>query len=423
MGEGDAGRASRWGDDDEGSAAQAEVRDGKRRREANGPRGSVVLLVTGVIVAALVGGGLAINRFVLQDNDADVAVEAVPTTEGGEIDVEPVGTSATRLFTRTTESGIEVRVYESDDANMWGPGFVPEDVPDWCIPVSSVSATALTLDAIGQAQMPRSKEAPPDPAISFGLGGIVEEAPLALLVVQLADTVTQARLSHPSGATDSMEPIDGLAVLAVNVPMPDDDADDANGAFFDPWNGIASTLALEVLHADGGSDRYTQNDLMNGIPMWGSPECNPGMMTEGTAPEMTAPDLKLPKPGAEQPVDPVADRAAIEQAFVALYNDLGSKATLFRYLDDASGIDLTMKAIMRDHGDAIRAMEPEIDEMVFFSPIEASFTYTSGLDPWDDGFSGTLQSFGRARIVNGVWLITRSTVCQEIMKVGVQCTI
>jgi len=406
--------------DGSGRAERDAERDGK------GPRGWVVLTITGVIVAAIVGGGIAINRFVLDADDEAPGVDAVPATVDDVIDVEPIATSATRLFTRTTESGIEVRVNESDD-DIWGmgPGFGMEDVPDWCIASSTVSVTALTPDAIGMTQMPRSKTAPPDPAIAVGVGGIIEEAPLVLVVAQVDDTVTRARLSHPSGVSDSMEPIDGLVVLAVSVPMPDDanrDDNGVNGPMFDPWGGITSNLALEVLHRDGGSDRFTQNDIMNGIPMWTDPECT-GSFEGETAPEMTVPELKLPKGGAEQPADPVADEALIEQAFLALYADIGDKETLFRYVDDPSGLDLTMVGIIREYSDAYESMEPEILDMVFFSPIEASFVYTTGLDPWQDGFTALMQSFGRARLVNDTWLITRSTVCQDIMKVGIQCTI
>lgn len=413
-----SGVSGRWGDppaDGGADDSSGESAGGGR----SGPRGWVVLTITAVVVLALVAGGFAIDRFVLDDDTTQV-VEAVATTVDEEIDVEPVAVSATRLFTRTTESGVEIRVNESDDAMMFGPGFEMEGVPDWCVAASSVSAMALTADAVSQAQLPRSKAAPPTPAVAFGLGGIIEEAPLALVVVQVDDTVTRARLTHPSGAIDTMEPVDGLVALAVAVPIPEQE--DQNGLpMFDPWSGVASQLAVEVLHRNGDAERLTNQDLMNGIPMWSDPECMGSV--EGTMPMPEVPDLELPRPGAEQPLDPAAERTRVEAAFVALYSDIGDKDTLFRYVDDASGLDLAMVGIMREYGEAYRSMEPEILEMVFFSPIEASFVYTTGLDPFGDGFTGQLQSFGRARLVDGEWRITRSTVCQDMERIGVQCTI
>jgi hypothetical protein len=288
--------------------------------------------------------------------------------------------------------------------------------------------TALSTDAVSQAQLPRSEEPPPDAVPMLGVGGIVEASPLVLVVIQVDDTVTTARLSLGGVAADSMEPIDGLVALAVALPGPDPDEPTTtiDRTRFDPsmspWGVDLDAVALELVHDDGTSERLAQQKLWNSnLPIW-SPACQPGMV-DGTVPQPTTPELKLPKTTGEQPADPVAERAVIETNLRQLYDHFSDTDTLFSLVDDASGIDLMMVGLMREYGAAYRAMDVEVLDLVFFSPIEASFIYTTGLDVWNDGFSGEMQQYGRARLVDGVWRITRSTVCQDIARAGMTCTI
>jgi hypothetical protein len=398
-----------------------------RARGDRGPRGWVVLTITAVVLAAVVGGGLAVNRWVI---DHDQAEEPPVTTEvDNSIEVEPVSApSATRLFVRETEAGIEIRVHETKDNMMFGmpPVVGDDDRPGWCQPESMVMVSALSDNAVSQTQMPRTIEPAPDPAVAFGAGGVIEEAPLAVIVAQVDDTVASARMTHASGQIDSMEPIDGLIALAIEVPMPDPDANDPTGGPFGggPFGVDTRSLAVEFVHHDGTSVRMTDQQLWNGVPMWIDPECNGGGNFPMEQPKPEIPELELPDPGVEQPDDPALETAAIEQSLVQLYADVDNDATLFSLLDDASGIDLLLHDVLdSEHGPKYRAMEATMTDIVFFSPVEASFVYTTGLDLYDDGFSGLFPEFGRARLINGVWMITRSTLCQDIAKSGRNCTI
>jgi|CXWL01.1.fsa_nt_gi hypothetical protein len=397
--------------------------DGSPDRQ-KGPRGAIVLVITGLLIAALVGGGFAINRFVIGD-DGETVDAVVPTTVDDTIDVEPVSASPTRVFVRETLGGIEIRVNESD-SDMFGGGMpvIDDDArPGWCRATTTLMATALSANAIGQVQLPRTEEPSPDPAVMLSSGGLIEEAPLVLVLAQVGADVTQVRISHPSGKTDSMAPTEGLIAVAIEVPMPDQNPQGGDEPFRGPFGFDLEGVAVEFLNADGTSQRLTDQQLWNGgLPMWSDPECMIGF--EGQAQfEPEIPVLQLPKPGREQPADPAAEQARVEHALEELYDNFDDDATLFRLIDDPSGIDLLMVGLLREHGDAYRAMDAEISDFVFFSPIEASFVYTTGLDPWNDGFSGKMPSFGRARLVDGAWKITRSTVCQDIVRIGMQCTI
>lgn len=387
---------------------------------SGGQRAWVVMLVTAVILAALGAGGFAIDRWVIGSDES--AVDTVPTTEEDTIEVEPVSSSPTRLFVRETTAGIEIRVNESE-MDMFGmPAIDGDDRPAWCRTTTTVMASALSAEAIGQVQLPRTEGPSPDPAVMMSAGGVIEESPLVVVLGQVDDDITQARLSHPSGETDSMAPTDGLIVLAIEVPMPEQgDAGNGPEQFNGPFGVDTSGVAVEFLHADGTSKRLTEQQLWNGLPLWNDPECNGGFGGE-TFPEPEIPVLNLPKPGSEQPADPTVERAAIERTLTELYDDFGDRSTLFRLVDDPSGLDLLMVGLFREHGEAYRAMDAVISDLVFFSPVEASFVYTTGLDPWKDGFTGRFPAFGRARLIDGTWRITRTTVCQDISKI-MQCTI
>ena len=409
--------------DDAGEADRSDRKPDRTNDEvasdaAKGPRAAVVLLIAAVVLAVLVGGAVVIDRFVLDDGDAEIA-SAPSATEDDVIDVEPVQASATRLFTRVTDDEVEVRVNASDDDMMFGGGFpFNDDAPEWCVLDGTVSATALTVDSIAQAQLPRTKEAPPTAGLTMGIGGLVEEAPIAVVVAQVGDDVRQVRLRHASGANDTMEPVDGIVALAVSFPMPENQ----NGGF-DPFGGVSQAVTLEVLRDDGQTDTFSRDDFWSGIPLWNDPVC---MQAQGMPVATEAPavaDLELPDAGPVQPLDPAVERGLIERSLTDLFENLWAKDTLFTLVDDASGIDIIMRDLMGQFGRKFREMEPEIVDLVFFSPIEASFTYTSGFDPFGDGFIGAQPAYGRARLIDGVWRITRSTVCQELAKAGAGCTI
>jgi hypothetical protein len=383
----------------------------------------VVIGVTLLIVALLGGGGFAAKRWFL---DSGSTVETVPTTTIDEtIDVEPVSSSPTRLFARKTDGGIEIRVHESDQ-NIFGmPAPIgADDRPGWCQIESTLMVSALSTDAVVQTQMPRSKEPSPKSAAMLTPGGVMEGSPLVLVVAQVGDDVTLARLSNVGGQSDSMEPKDGLVALAIALPAPDPNVSttalgpDIPFGPFGAFGIDTASVAVEMLHGDGTSTRLTQTELAGGPPLWSDPACfqnEPGFFPE---------KLELPKPGADQPTDAAAERAAIEATLDDLYDNIDDDATIFRLVDDPSGIDLLMDGILKgEFGDDFRSMKVAVSDLIFFSPIEATFIYTTGLDLYNDGFSGEFPEYGRARLIDGVWHITRTTICQDIVKTGFGCQI
>lgn len=95
---------------------------------------------------------------------------------------------------------------------------------------------------------------------------------------------------------------------------------------------------------------------------------------------------------------------------------------LFAEVDDPSGLDLLNDQLFDTwvNGE-FEKMSIVVDEVRFISPIEATFTYRpilqlqSQKDWW--------WEFGRARLIDGTWKITRSTICADIEKSGTRCTV
>lgn len=400
------------------------------RRPRSGPRTWVVLLVTVVAIAVL--GGAAFGVSVWMDSRDDEG-EAVPATTADEaIDVEPIGgNSANRLFARRTEAGVEIRVHETDDPMFGGEFGARPDAPEWCESESMASATAVSADAVAQTQMPLAKVLPPAAAVTPLIGGQIEGAPIYGVLVQAGPEVTMARLSIVGGGQDSMEPIDGVAALAVAVASAAEEPGDAGAVggtdlgrdvpMGDPWSDGLRLIGVELLHADGSTERITGDALMqgrNGPPMWTDPECTGEQMfiDEEPPPPPTTVPITLPPPGGTGPADPAAARAEIERVYDELVAGIADYATLARTMDDPSGIDLRVAAARPSDRGQIDRTTVEITDLVFFSPVEASFIYSSTVLPDEEPLA-----YGRARLIEGTWRITRSTVCQNLSSAGVEC--
>jgi hypothetical protein len=134
----------------------------------------------------------------------------------------------------------------------------------------------------------------------------------------------------------------------------------------------------------------------------------------------SVPPPTLPAPGAAQPPDPAAARLEVEQAFTDLHADIANWDTLLRLVDDPSGLDVLLQEAPAHVRQRILGIDVVITDLVFFSPIEASFLYRAKI-----GGEEMSPTYGRARLIDGTWRITRTTVCQDVRFAGngLECTI
>jgi hypothetical protein len=98
----------------------------------------------------------------------------------------------------------------------------PPPSPFPCQPTPVVLAELSNEAAVGQGFVPLVSATPTPPLFQVvtGMFGIAESSPAMWVAVQSGPGVKTVRLRLPSGVTDQMAPVDGVAVLAAGTPSP-----------------------------------------------------------------------------------------------------------------------------------------------------------------------------------------------------------
>jgi hypothetical protein len=296
--------------------------------------------------------------------------------------------SQTLLAERTLADGV-IRVhgqwYEGDMMSGW-PGFGDWEPAPWCQPTGSLRVSIATSDSINLSWAPWYREAKDGLAVSTFATGYVEGAPRFGVVAQVPADVTSVTLTTPTGS-DTATPIATEAgpIVVLVVPGP-----------------IADEPRLD-LERPSGAASVTPADLME---TWNSTEyreaCEP-------------PPPALPEPG-EQPADPAAAEAAVQTALATTWGD--DVAARLAAVDDGTGLEAAWEAIGEGpYAEAAAGATFTIRELVFTSPGEAWFRYDIESSAADFG-----NRYGRAVLgEDGVWRVTRDTVCQDLSLAGGNC--
>ncbi len=397
--------------------------DGERRRSSlydgdredaprNGRRSRWVLLVA-LLAAVAIAGGAAV---LLATTDDDPPREAAPDESVPGSD--PPEPAAAGSIERVTAEGLTVRLKVGDDAQVLGfPQQAAPGAPEWCEATGMASGTVISDEAVAQTQLVLSKVSSPEGGGQMMIGGTLEGAPIWGAVVQVPPQITLVRATYPGREPDEMEPVDGVAVVALTAPVPADAAGVPNvvGQF-----GLGIDLrqaTIEFVAGNGGRTTLDVETDLVGPPIWTDQRCWGQGVVDGTIPPPEPPEL--PDPG-EQPADAEAAEAAVRAALDDLFSaPVEEGREFFDLLDDASGIDLGVAAQMENHADLETLLtkgDVTITDLVFISPIEAFYFYDL-----ETPLAPVINRFGRARVVDGVWKITRGTFCQEILNYGVFC--
>jgi hypothetical protein len=129
-------------------------------------------------------------------------------------------------------------------------GVVPPcpGLPPICKATPSVLAELSSDAAVGQGFDPIDEKQPSDPLshLSVGMFGVPESAPAVFVTVQTGPGVTTVRLRLPSGDTDQMAPIGGMAVLAHGSPTPP-----PTGTVVEALDGSGKVLASMDVNESG----------------------------------------------------------------------------------------------------------------------------------------------------------------------------
>jgi len=305
------------------------------------------------------------------------------------------------LFERTTTNGFAFRVqlgqvWDSNLQSDWGAGDW-QPAP-WCYESGQLRVSMSGNGIVDIGGVSWYLEAFKGRAVSWLTLGGNDADPQWVVVVQAPADATNVRAAFADGSTEEVAPQNGIAVLSApgEVSTPIDEGD------YTYWEDPSPSFELTF---EGGAEPITLGS--NGVGNWDDPEFRESC---------TPPPPALPDAG-EQPADPAAAEAEIRAAMTELYGAIGAGAEGSDLIDDPTGVAEAREQVQEGgFADSAASAVATIAELVFTAPDEAWFRYS--IDTNGNDFD---NRYGIAVLVDGVWKITRSTVCQDLSMAGGDC--
>jgi hypothetical protein len=319
------------------------------------------------------------------------------------------GNQPTQLIAeRVTDSGITLRAHLGqlyDQSDYLSSEFGVErdwSPPGWCFESGQVRIALGGGEATGQNVIDVGAvswwtEPFQDRAISWLTLGTADGNPHRIVFVQASSDVTSVTVTHGDGSTDSVVPIDGVAMLVV-PGAPESIQHDEGGSI---WNEEVHDFDVTF---DGPEPVTVADAHVNS--QWNDPE-----FSESCQP----PPPALPEPG-DQPTNPAAAQQTITDTMATIYGSPDSE-TNGELIDDPTGIAEARQQVRDgDYEEAAANAEAIVEELVFTTPTEAWFRYRI------ETTTGTFdRRYGIAVEIDGVWKITRNTICQDLQLAGGDC--
>lgn len=125
----------------------------------------------------------------------------------------------------------------------------------------------------------------------------------------------------------------------------------------------------------------------------------------------------LPPPGEQQPESVEGARAQVDEALRTVFGGTNPRPVRLSRLDDPSNLDEAMDDVRSRYEEASNTSEAEMAELVFTDATSASFLFRLRYV----GAPLLPARIGTARLVDGQWMITRSTLCDVLSAAGATC--
>lgn len=119
-----------------------------------------------------------------------------------------------------------------------------------------------------------------------------------------------------------------------------------------------------------------------------------------------------------QPADPGAAEAAVRNAFVVFYDGSRPEGERLAVVDDPRGVAETLRAAAAgEFALEVANSKGSVSDVSFDSPTTATARFSVLVS----GQRLVADVEGAARLVDGAWKVTRSTVCASLEDVGSPC--
>ena len=305
------------------------------------------------------------------------------------------------LFERVTDGGFTLRaqlgqLWEQYQDGDWGAGEW-QPAP-WCFESGQLRVSMTGNGIVDVGGVPWFSEPFKGRAVSSMLLGGNDSAPQWVVVVQAPLDVITVRIVFADGSIDAVAPQNGIAVLTGPGQPAEPVTDDGYTYWMDPIPAYEVTF-------EGGADPVSLS--ADAVGTWDDPEFRESC---------TPPPPALPDAG-EQPADPTTAEAEVRAAMSTLYGTVGTDDVGSDLIDDPTGVAEAREQVQEGgFADDAAGATATIDELVFTTPAEAWFRYS--IDTPGNDFD---NRYGIAVLVDGVWKITRATVCQDLALAGGDC--
>jgi hypothetical protein len=121
---------------------------------------------------------------------------------------------------------------------------------------------------------------------------------------------------------------------------------------------------------------------------------------------------------AAAPADVAAAKQSVIHAYQTVYDGSQSPDTRLAFIDDPSGV---AAAFQQASGGPLAAqaaaIKARIDDVTFNSAVDASVRYAVLVN----GVPQFQSRLGEARFDNGLWKVSRATVCADLQEAGAPC--
>jgi hypothetical protein len=331
----------------------------------------------------------------------------VASEKFGGISMAPDGTirPAERLGLRTTADGVDIRLYRTTYPEGWnGVQEAPPWAPDWeptgvCGPTGAAMAGISTELAVGESYLELWPDLPRATA-SYGAFGLEQSDAHWWVMLQTPPNVAEVQASFEGGATDVMEPIQGISILVGRAGEPGND----------PWTPRGSVVLRD---ASGG----TVEEIPLGPEIYSrgySPWNDDDFEARCTPPPPPPPELP---PAGEQPADVATASAAVTEAFENAFDGALTREERDEYFHDPTGEAREAGAQAGEaFPDAVASAKVQVKALVFTAPDTAVVRFDL-----DTSMSDFRDQFGEAKLIDGSWKVTDRTLCAMASYGGGSC--
>jgi hypothetical protein len=325
----------------------------------------------------------------------------------GGMSIAPDGSiqPAERLGLRTTADGVDIRLYRSTYPESWyGAMEAPPWAPDWeptgvCGPTGAAMAGMSSEFAVGESYLELWPD-PPQATASYGAFGLEQSDPHWWVMLQTPPNVTEVEARFEGGATDTMEPIEGISILVARAGEPGND----------PWTPRGTVVLRD---ASGGTVEEValgQALMERSYAPWNDEDFE----ARCTPPPPPPPELP---PAGEQPADVAAASAAVTEALESSFDGSLTREQRNEYFHDPTGE-------ARDAGaqageafpDAVASAKAHVKALVFTAPDTAVVRFDL-----DTSMSDFNDQFGEVKLIDGSWKVTDRTLCAMASYGGGSC--